>query len=235
MEHAAQPGNPDTVVIVPMYNEAPVVAEVLGAVRAHFARVVVIDDGSTDDSVEIARACDVRVIQHSANLGAGAALATGLDYALRETKAEFMLTFDSDGQHRPEDGAAMVGLLRGGDLDVVLGSRFMGVHSQMPAGRRLLLRAGTQWTRLTTRLPLTDTHNGLRAFTRQAAAKLDVRQPRMAYGSEVLASIARHRMRYREFPVQIMYTEYTLGKGQQGINAINILFDLAVAKVRLAR
>lgn len=235
MPNAAPPGNADTVVIVPMYNEAEVVAGVLREVRSRFSNVVVIDDGSSDGSTEIARACGVTVVRHSANLGAGAALATGLDYVLSLTEACFVVTLDADGQHRPEDADAMVEVLRQGELDVVLGSRFMGTHSQIPTSRRLVLRAGTWWTRLTTRLPLTDTHNGLRAFTREAAAKLDIRQPGMAHGSEVLASLARHQLRYREVPVEVSYSNYTLGKGQQGINAVNILFDLAVAKVRLAR
>jgi polyprenyl-phospho-N-acetylgalactosaminyl synthase len=235
VSHPAGARNSDVAVIIPMYNEASVVQDTLDKLSRHFANLVVVDDGSCDGSSDLARAAGARVVQHGSNLGAGAALRTGIDFVLRATDSAYIVTFDADGQHRVEDAVAMVDRLRAGDLDIVLGSRFLTVRSDIPAGRRRLLRAGVVWTRLTTRLQLTDTHNGLRAFTTHAATLLDVRLPGMAHGSEVLNAVARNHMRYEELPTAVTYSAYTMGKGQRGVNAVNILYDLAVAKVRLAR
>lgn len=234
MPQAQLPGNPDTVVLVPMYNEAEVVGSVITELLTCFSNVVVIDDGSTDDSAEIARACGVRVIQHSVNLGQGAALATGLEYALTATGASFVVTFDADAQHDVGDALTMIGILRSTGVQVVLGSRFLSPTGDLPPGRRALLRAAVAWTRRTTGLNVTDAHNGLRAFTRKAAAYMVLRQRGMAHSSELLHLIANSRLDYTECPVTVAYTDYSRAKGQRGINAVNILFDLALAKLHPA-
>jgi hypothetical protein len=110
--------------------------------------------------------------------------------------------------------------------DVALGSRFLGSTQNMPGIRRMLIRMAVIFTRVTTGLRLTDTHNGFRMFTRAAAAQLPLRQNRMAHASELLSAIARQKLAYCEIPVAIRYTAYSLSKGQSVWNLLNILWEL---------
>jgi glycosyltransferase involved in cell wall biosynthesis len=198
-----------------------------------FTKVVVVDDASQDQSASIAARVDgVRVVRHPINLGQGAALQTGLDYVLADPATRRILTFDADGQHQVGDAAAMAARLGtpaddGRPLDIILGSRFAGGRrGEMGAARRLILRAATLQTRLTTRLPLTDTHNGLRAFTRPVAQALTIRHGGMAHATEILEQIASQGWAWAEHPVEIRYSDYTKAKGQSSLNAVNILTDL---------
>lgn len=226
----------DVCVVIPMLNEGTVIADVVAPLRSLFSHVVCIDDGSTDGCADAAVAAGAWVVRHSANLGQGAALQTGIDFAIRRFRqVRYFVTFDADGQHRVEDALAMVTEARRGEVDVVLGSRFLGAAQHVPWARRLLLRAAVAFTRLTTGLRLSDAHNGLRVFTRRAAATLDIRLNGMAHASEILAVVATQRMRYVEMPVQVVYSDYSRRKGQSPVNAVNIVFDLLVARARFAR
>jgi glycosyltransferase involved in cell wall biosynthesis len=232
---AAAPCADDVCVVVPMHNEATVIGEVVAGLLQHFSLVVCVDDGSTDASADVARLAGAVVVRHGVNLGQGGALQTGIRHALERTRASYIVTFDADGQHDPLDALRMVETARTHGLDVVLGSRFLGSAGKVPAPRRLLLRAAVAFTRLSTGLRLTDTHNGLRVFSRQAALEVDLRLPGMAHASEVLHHVAAKRLRFQEVPVSIAYTEYSRAKGQSGLNALNIAFDLFVARVYASR
>lgn len=218
--------NDDTWLIVPLFNEAQVVGDVIRDARGTFAKIVCVDDGSSDDSAAVAREAGAVVVQHPVNLGQGAALQTGLTYALGDPSASYFVTFDSDGQHRTEDAARMVQRLRTEELDVVLGSRFLGTRMEAGLLKRIVLRAAVLFERVTTRLTVTDTHNGLRAFNRRGASTIRIRQNRMAHGSEILQEISRKRLRYSEEPVLIVYTDYSRAKGQSLWNSVNILNEL---------
>lgn len=217
-------------IVCPAFNEARTIAAVLTGLTAHGYRVVVVDDGSRDRTHEIAKSLAAAVVSHPVNLGQGAALATGIAFALAHG-AEYIVTFDSDGQHRVSDIARLIDALETSGADYALGSRFLSGGQRTPPLRRLLLRAATVFTALTTGLRLTDTHNGLRALTRRGAAALDLRQDRMAHASEILSEIARSRLPYVEVPVTIDYTQYSLAKGQRAGDAIMILLDLFARKL----
>jgi glycosyltransferase involved in cell wall biosynthesis len=212
-------------VVIPAYNEGPVISRVVSEVKRAGYAVVVVDDGSSDATAEEARAAGAGVITHPFNLGQGAALQTGIDYAVAEG-AEVIVTFDADGQHRVSDIARLAEALVEERADFALGSRFLGQAPNLPPLRRLLLHAATAFTRLTTGLQVTDTHNGLRAMTRRAAAAIRLRQNRMAHASELLSQIAASGLRYVERPVTIEYTAYSLAKGQSLGDAVLILLDL---------
>lgn len=227
------PGNRDVCVVVPMYNEATSVGEVVRDLRWSFSRIVCVDDGSSDDCARVAAEAGASVIRHPVNLGQGAALQTGFTFALRDPDVDYLVTFDSDGQHRRIDAEAMVTTARNEGVDVVLGSRFLGGEERdVPAGRRLVLRAATAFTRATTGLDLTDTHNGLRVLSRKAVEVMDLTLDGMAHASQLLSRIAQHRLSYVEAPVTIAYTDYSRARGQSNINALNIAFDLAVERLR---
>ncbi len=213
-------------VVIPAYNEGPVIARVVTEVKRAGHAVVVVDDGSSDATADQARAGGAVVIRHPFNLGQGAALQTGIDYALAQA-AEFIVTFDADGQHRLSDISRLVEAILEERADFALGSRFLGQAPNLPPLRRLVLRAATAFTRLTTGLQVTDTHNGLRAMTRRGAAAIRLRQNRMAHASsEWLSQIAMSGLRYVERPVTIEYTAYSLAKGQSVADAVLILLDL---------
>jgi glycosyltransferase involved in cell wall biosynthesis len=211
-------------VVIAAYNEAKVIARVIGDVAGGGYPVVVVDDGSSDDTAEQASAASI-VVRHPVNLGQGAALQTGIECALQHG-ADVVVTFDADGQHRPADIERLVTALRETRADFALGSRFLGHTVALPPARRLLLRAATAFTQLTTGLRLTDTHNGLRAMTRRGAGTIRLRQNRMAHASEILAQIAASGLPYVEVPVRIEYTAYSLAKGQRLGDALTILLDL---------
>jgi glycosyltransferase involved in cell wall biosynthesis len=222
-------------VVIPAYNEAKMIAEVIREVRVATAHIFVVDDGSNDGTAAVARDAGATVLSHALNRGQGAALRTGIEAALR-SNADIIVTFDADGQMSAGDIPALTAPVEAGLCDVVLGSRFAVSdsrfkiqESKMPPFRRITLKVGLLFTRLTTGLKLTDTHNGLRAFSREAAAGLDLRCDRMAHASEILEEIARHKWRYREVPVTIKYTDYSLKKGQKFSGAFRIVRDLIMS------
>jgi glycosyltransferase involved in cell wall biosynthesis len=221
-------------VIIPVYNESATVEKTVIELREHFEYVVCVDDGSTDGSGEIALAAGAIVLRHIINQGQGAALQTGFDYAQTATDAEYVVTFDADGQHLVKDAARMLFRAREERLDVVLASRFTGATVELPVLRGLILRIATAFTRVTTGLDVTDTHNGLRVLNRTALTRIRLELPRMAYASELLNAIVPNGLSYAEEPITVVYTEYSRAKGQRNSNALNILFDLAMRRLRSA-
>lgn len=166
------------------------------------------------------------VVRHPINLGQGAALQTGIEFALAQERADFFVTFDSDGQHRVEDALAMVERLDVEPLDVIIGSRFLDGRTQLSTLKRIVLKLAVAFERMSTGMRLTDAHNGLRAFNRHAASSIHIEQNRMAHASEILAQVAGQGLRYAEHPVHVVYTEYSKAKGQSVWNSVNILNDL---------
>lgn len=225
----------DVCVIVPVLNEEPTVGRTIADLREVFPHVVCVDDGSSDGSGALAHAAGATVLRHVVNQGQGAALQTGFDYVLGHTDARWVVTFDGDGQHLVEDAVRMVERARTSGVDLVLASRFTGRTEAMPRMRRLVLRGGLWFTRLTSRLDVSDTHNGLRVLNRTALTKIRLELPRMAYASELLGAIVPNGLTYAEEPTTVLYTDYSRAKGQRNSNSLNILFDLAVRRIRSAR
>ena len=217
-------------VVIAAYNEAAVIARVVTDVTRAGYSAVVVDDGSADATAERARAAGAAVVKHPFNLGQGAALQTGIEYALARN-AEIIVTFDGDGQHRVSDISRLIHALGRERADFALGSRFLGQAPNLPPLRRLMLKAATAFTRLTTGLPLTDTHNGLRAMTRRGADAIRLRQNRMAHASEFLSQIATSGLRCIERPCTIEYTAYSLAKGQHVRDAVFIVLDLLARRL----
>ncbi|MER7073860.1 glycosyltransferase family 2 protein [Terrabacter sp. NPDC000476] len=223
--------NEDVWLVVPLYDEATVIAEVVRQALVTFPKVVCVDDGSHDDSAARAEAAGAAVVRHPVNLGQGAALQTGFDYALGDPAMRYVVTYDADGQHQLHDVEVMLERARRGDVRVVFGSRFLDERTEASAGKRLVLRAAVAYTNLTTGTRLTDAHNGLRVLHRDVVARLDITQNRMAHASEIVAQIGAmrfdgQRVAYAEEPVHILYTDYSRAKGQSLWNAVNILAEL---------
>lgn len=218
-------------IVVPAFNEAQVVGDVVADLRSAFANVVCVDDGSDDATGEVARLAGAHVVRHPVNLGQGAAIQTGVEYARRRPGAAVFATFDADGQHRVADVGAMIvrlsnGEAGGGSVDVVLGTRF-GAPGASPTPRlkRMILRTAARVSPLNRRLGLTDVHNGLRVFNRTVADNLSLTMSGMSHAGEFLALIDENRWRVAEHPVEILYTEYSVAKGQPLLNGVNIVVD----------
>ena len=218
----------DVWIVIPVFNEQTVIGDVVNEVLHTFPNVVCVDDGSTDGSAAAVRATGAHLVQHPINLGQGAALQTGLDYARRRSGASLFVTFDADGQHRVEDAELMVAVVRAGDADVVLGSRFLDEVGEVPLLKRIVLKVAAATSRSARQLDLTDAHNGLRVFTRPVVDSLHISMNGMAHASEIVNRLAAGNWRVREVPVSILYTDYSKSKGQSLVNGVNILFDLSL-------
>ena len=225
--------NPASVaIIIPLYNEERVIKDVLQELRQKYPEyiLIVVDDSSTDNSVKAACLKDVYLLHHSVNLGQGAALQTGIEYA-KELVCSYVVTFDADGQHDPEDIEPFVESLRNDEADIVLGSRFLGKTENMPLRKKYLLQASRVFTWMTTGIWLTDSHNGLRAVNIEKFPQFEITQNRMAHASEIISIIKTLNMRYIEKPCNIRYTEYSIEKGQSMFNSINIIIDYFVGNM----
>lgn len=210
------------------------IGQVLADLLQYSYRVVVVDDGSTDQTMQAALQYPVTVLRHVTNLGQGAALQTGMRYALSFPGTRVIVTFDADGQHRASDLPRLLATCIEGQYDVVLGSRFIesGQALNMPPDKRIVLKLAIWFTRVNTGLKLTDTHNGLRVMTAEAARKIQITQNGMAHASEILAQIAAKKLRFCEVPVIISYSDYSMQKGQSLLNIINILWDMWIGYMR---
>ena len=215
-----------TFFVIPLYNEASVIGDVVASIRAKFPNVVCVDDGSSDGSAFKAAEAGAHIVQHPINLGQGAALQTGIDYAFQFPETEYAVMFDADGQHRLEDAIALVERLAVGDVDIVVGSRFLDGRTKPGLTKRIVLKLAVAFQRMATGVRLTDAHNGLRAITRDTASKLRITQNRMAHASQIVSEVGRLKLRYDELPVHIIYTDYSRSKGQSLWNSVNILSDL---------
>lgn len=216
----------DLWVVVPAYNEGRVIKDFIEKLLQVWPRVIVVDDGSTDQTPQILSSLPICWIRHDLNLGQGAALQTGIEWALNQN-ASVIVTFDADGQMDPSNIEALVKPIIEGQVDVVLGTRFLsGANSGVPRLRKVLLKLALFFTKRSTGLKISDAHNGFRAFRSSALKKIHLRQPRMAHASEILHQIAYHHLSYAEVPVEIQYTEYSQSKGQKNWDALNILWEL---------
>ncbi len=217
-------------IIVRAFNEGARLGASLDGLLPRFPDVVVVDDGSSDDTALVALQRPVWLVRHAINCGAGTALKTGMEFALGQG-ARVLVTFDADGQHDATEIDRVIEPVLAGRADVVLGSRFLGKSERMPWTRWLVLKGGIAFTRLFSRLRVTDTHNGFRALSAEAARRIRLTQPRMAYASELMDQLRVQKLRYCEVPVTIRYTDETLAKGQSSWNALRIVAELVVGRL----
>ncbi len=237
--HLAQAGRPDgrpagpwddTVVVVRVYNEAPVVRGVIEQLVQAGLAVIAVDDASTDTSAQEIDAAGALRISHPVNLGAGGALQTGYEAALRFTDARYIGCFDADGQHQLDDLLSMIERIRQG-YDVVMGSRFLDSKTSMSPLRKMILRLATKVMNRRSGTQLTDAHNGLRLITRDVASRIRLSHTGMAYASELEEQLTGPGLRVVEHPVHILYTDYSRAKGQPLLNSVNILADTIAHRI----
>jgi UDP-N-acetylglucosamine---dolichyl-phosphate N-acetylglucosaminyltransferase len=219
-----------TFIVIPAYNEAASIGRVLkGLKKAGYSDIIVVDDGSKDRTYEIAQKEGVNVYRHIVNRGLGGALGTGIKAAIAHG-ADIIVTFDADGQHDVADLKKLVKPIFGRNADAVIGSRLIN-----PKGMPLVRRIGNWGFNFITYILFgvwtTDSQSGLRAFSRKAAQKINIKSNRMEVSSEIISEIGRNRLRFTEVPIKAIYTDYSLAHGQSNLNAIRILGKLVLRKL----
>jgi UDP-N-acetylglucosamine---dolichyl-phosphate N-acetylglucosaminyltransferase len=224
-------GDKRSIIVIPAYNEErSIIAVIRGLKQQGFARLIVVDDGSSDRTSELARQEGVILLRHILNRGLGGALGTGISAALR-LGAELIVTFDADGQHDPNDIGRLLDPIENGEAEVVIGSRMLDPMG-MPYSRRLANWTANLVTYVLFRVWTTDSQSGLRAFSRQAATRMQLLTSGMEVSSEIIAETVKNCLKWKEVPVKAIYTDYSLSKGQSFTVGMRTLLKLILAKVR---
>lgn len=225
------------ILILPAFNEGPVIKKVLTELKLKVkalpveTEIVVVNDGSTDDTAKIARKCKVTVLNHVLNRGLGASLSTGLEYS-KQTHADFAITMDSDGQHDPNDINALLRVLAKNQADMVIGSRMLEGSQNMPLLRRLNNKAFNLLTKALFGLTTTDSLSGFRGFNKKAIQKINLKTERMEVSNEFFTEIKRNHLHFSEVPIKVIYTKYSIQKGVKPGNVFAIIFRLLLRLLR---
>lgn len=223
-------------VVVPAFNEAPVISNTLKSLKQTLKQsgkydILVVDDGSTDNTFQEATRSKVKVLRHKLNRGLGGALGTGLEYA-RRNDYDLAVTFDADGQHDPKDIVKLAKLIEQDKADLAIGSRTTSKSGQMPWDRMLINWTSNVVTLLFFGVWTSDSQSGFRAFSKKAINYIEIKTERMEVSSEIFSEVKKHKLRVKEIPIRVIYTDYSRSKGQSNLNAVNVLFKLLL---RLAR
>lgn len=221
-----------TYITIPVFNHDEHLRRVIQELyKIGFSQIIVVDDGSTKDIFANISDLNIHFLRHKTNLGQGAALQTGFEFA-KKCNANYVVSFDADGQHSAADAEAVLKPVLNGSADICLGSRFLTTDSQMiPPSRKRVLKLATFVNYLFTSIKLTDAHNGLRALNANALDKLKITENRMAHATEILIEARKHGLRITEIPVTIHYTDYSMKHGQSSWNSFRILLDLLLYKL----
>ncbi|MBI4058756.1 glycosyltransferase family 2 protein [Candidatus Microgenomates bacterium] len=216
--------------VIPAFNEEKRIWKVIRDAAKYVDKIIVVDDGSCDKTAQQVKNRKAIVLTHRFNLGQGAALQTGFDYA-KKINADIVITFDADGQFKASEIPRVIKPILEGRIDAVLGSRFLGGTVDMPLSRRMTLRLGIIFTNIFYGIKLTDTFNGFRAFSSGAIHKINLTQNRMAHAAEIIDQIQLHKLKFVEVPVTVIYNKNTFNKGLRNINAFKLFFDLITKKL----
>ena len=227
-----QTNNQKIYIVIPAFNEGKIIKKTITSLqKAGYHNIIIVDDGSSDNTCDEAKSTNAEVLCHIINRGQGASLLTGIQYTTKTYNPDIIVTFDSDGQHRPEDIKALIQPIINDSADIVLGSRFLNTKTKVPPVRKIILKAGIFFTNITSRVKLTDTHNGLRALGPKAMTSIKIPHRGMEHASDIIDSISKNKLRYQEVPVKILYTDYSINKGQASIGFIKMGIKIILHKI----
>jgi len=222
------------IVIIPAFNEGRQIGKTIADLSPVVKKenILVVDDGSSDNTCEQAKQNGVHVIRHIVNRGAGAATKTGMDYALNQLNADVVVTFDADGQHYPEDIPQLIKPVAEEGVDVVIGSRFISWdHIAVPRSRRAGNYLANLFTFVFSGVWSTDSQSGFKAFSRQALEKIQIKSNTFEFCSEIFLEIKKHNLKFKEVPIKIKYSQYSLSKGQNSLKqGLKTLIKFIAAK-----
>lgn len=201
-------------IVIPAYNEEKIIPSVLAEInRAGYQNIIVVDDGSRDQTAKEAERAGARVFRHRLNRGKGAATKTGIE-AAKLLGADIVVTMDGDGQHNPQDISLLIKPIQQGRSDVVLGSRLKNAAG-MPWYKILHNKIANLVTWYFYGLLVSDSQSGFRAYSRYAAEVINTKTDRYEYDSEVIREIYIYKLRFAEVPIAVRYTEYSMGKAEK--------------------
>lgn len=201
----------DIWILIPAFNEERVITNVIAEIRqAGYQNIIVVDDGSRDRTYEVAKNTGVTVLRHRLNRGKGAATKTSIE-AAKLLGANIIVTMDGDGQHNPRDIESLISPIRNGDCDVVLGTRLKNPQG-MPWYKIIQNWFGNAIVWYIYGLWVSDSQSGFRAYSRHASEVINTKTDRYEYDGEVIREIYKYKLKYREVPIEVRYTKYSMGK-----------------------
>lgn len=219
-------------IVIPAYNEGKIIRDVIEEIKEKNLNIIIVDDGSTDDTLEIAEKSlenyNGYIYKHSLNRGVGAALKTGIEAALAKD-ADLIVTFDADGQHDPGDIDSLIQPVVSGEADIVNGTRNFG---DMPPVKKISNQIMNILTLIFYEIRLKDSQSGFKALSRYAAEVIDIQNRGFGSISEIDGEIKKHNLRLKEVPIKTIYTDYTSKKGTNLVVGLKILFKLIINLVR---
>ena len=220
-----------TYIVIPAYNEESSIGKVIEKLnKKNYKNIIVVDDGSKDKTSNIAKKKNVIVLKHIVNRGQGAALETGIEYALKKG-AEIIVTFDADGQFLVKDIKKIVKPVKKGKVDVTLGSRFLGKAQNIDLLKKFVLKLGCIVVFFLYGIKVTDSQNGFRAFSRKAAKKINIKTDGMEHAGEILHELKLKKLKFKEIPVTVVYTDYSQSKGQSWTRSIKLGLKMLIRKL----
>lgn len=220
--------NSNIVIVIPALNEAKVIGRVVKDItKCGYAKIIVVDDGSRDDTVEQATAAGAMVVSHKINRGKGAATKTGIE-AAKLLSADIVVTIDGDGQHSPADIKSLISPIVKGHYDVVLGTRLKKRENQMPVHRVATNHIANFVTWTFYGLWVSDSQSGFRAYSRSALECISTSADAYDYESEIIKEIHNHHLVYKEVPISVHYTDYSMSKSnrQNTYNGFKTLYKI---------
>ncbi len=214
-------------IIIPAWNEEKNITNVLSSLIEKYQNVIIVDDGSNDKTIEIAKQFPVTILKHIINRGQGAALQTGNEYAISKD-AEIIVHFDADGQFLIEEINDLINPIINEGYDIVFGSRFMGKESKIPwLKKNVLFKVGKIVNKILFDIKTTDPQSGFRAMTKNTAKKINIEHDQMAHCSEILHKSFKNKLKIKEVPMTVIYNKF----GQNFSGGVTILKDLIIKKI----
>jgi len=200
------------VIVLPAFHEEKMIAKVIKSIRTEgFDNIIVVDDGSLDNTYQVAKKSGVTVLKHLINRGKGATTQTGLD-AAKILGADITVTLDSDGQHKPTDIKNIIKPLLNNECDFVLGSRFKKKNSQIPISKVFMNKIGNIVTFLFYGIFVSDSQSGFRAYSKKANNLIQTSMDRYEFESEILNQIKRYNLKFQEVPIDVIYSKHSKTK-----------------------
>jgi glycosyltransferase involved in cell wall biosynthesis len=214
---------PREYIVIPAYNEATRLPGVLKRIlHLGYEHIIVVDDGSSDNTSDVARDHGVSVVRHPINLGVGAATQTGIAFALRNG-ARYIVTLDGDHQHLPEDIEQLLVAIRDSDKDMIIGSRFMKLENEIPPIRFFYNKVGNIVTFIVTGKYVTDSQSGMKVISRKFAKDTYINCNGFEFCVEMIRNASRHNYKIGEIPISVKYSKETMQKGQSFVNGVRMI------------
>lgn len=218
-----------TFIIIPAFNEGSVIKSVISDIKKQgYKSIIVVDDGSTDDTFLKSNSQKVYLLKHFINRGKGAAIVTGINAAMY-LNADYIITMDADGQHEPKDLKKIEMSLKKG-YDVVLGYRDL-VKDKAPILRVFANFIANILVYILYGINVKDSQSGLRGYSKKAVLAMNISSERYEFDSYIIREMAKAKLKYKEVPIKIYYTEYSKSKiyKQNFVNSLKTIYKIIMS------